>query len=124
MTLLSQHRFVWQAPLDRLRSDAAARTVAIIDIEAIPLATSPEGSDVTALVGRWAALMQRLSPVSVKAGSGPIEEILVSAEDGEVIVNRLGDRHWLLLSIEESALLGRARHAVQEHMDNLLRRIT
>ena len=118
-----QHGSVWQGALDRLRIDSAARLVAIIDIEAIPLATSPEGLDVSSLVGRWAALMQSTSPVSFKAESGPLEEIIISAEDGEIIIQRLGDQYWLLLLIEDSALLGRARHAIQEHMDNLNRRM-
>ena len=116
-------RFVWGGTLDRLRADAAADLVVIIDIEAMPVAVSPSSVDVSSIVGRWAALMQQLAPVGNKAESGPLQEMIVSSDNGEMLVNRLGETHWILLTLEQSALLGQARHALSEHINILERRL-
>ena len=97
--------------------------VMIIDVEALPIAVFPQGADATEITGRWAALMQNLVPVGSKAASGPMEEIILSGGEGEILANRLGGSHWLLLVLSDKAMLGRARHAVSANSEFLLRKI-
>jgi predicted regulator of Ras-like GTPase activity (Roadblock/LC7/MglB family) len=106
-----------------LRADAAANLVVVIDIEAMPVAVSPPSMDASSIVGRWAAFMQQLAPVGNKAESGPMQEMIISSSNGEMLINRLGDHHWILLTLEQSALLGQARHALSEHIGLLERRL-
>ena len=100
-----------EATLERLRQDSSARLVAVIDIEALPIAISPQGEDASALTGRWAALMQSLAPLGLKSRSGAMEEMLVSGVEGEMIANRLGYGYWLLVVLEDKTMLGKARYA-------------
>ncbi|MCS5538137.1 MAG: hypothetical protein NZ770_08520 [Candidatus Poseidoniaceae archaeon] len=121
--LSASGRHVWGGTLDRLRADAAASLVVVIDIEAMPVVVSPSTADASSIVGRWAALMQQLAPVGNKAESGPLKEMIISSSNGEMLINRLGDHHWILLTLEQSALLGQARHALSEHIEILERRL-
>jgi predicted regulator of Ras-like GTPase activity (Roadblock/LC7/MglB family) len=109
--------------LETLRSDASASLAVIIDIEALPIFTSPSGSDASVISGRWAALMQSLAPVCQKAASGPMEELVISGTEGEVIASRLGDSHWLLLVVDDKSMLGRAKYAIAESKSLLQRKL-
>lgn len=109
--------------LETLRSDASASLAVIIDIDALPIFTSPSGSDASVISGRWAALMQSLAPVGQKSASGPMEELVISGTEGEVLVSRLGDAHWLLLVVDDKSMLGRAKYAIAESKSLLQRKL-
>jgi predicted regulator of Ras-like GTPase activity (Roadblock/LC7/MglB family) len=109
--------------LETLRSDASASLAVIIDVEALPIFTSPSGSDASVISGRWAALMQSLAPVSQKSASGPMEELVISGTEGEVLASRLGDSHWILLVVEDKSMLGRAKYAIAESKSLLERKL-